>query len=106
MSDPAHVLEELRSMRGAHADLMGRLTDVCTEMRELVIELRHTQKNHEGLNERVLKIETDIRAIQLENATNRPIMDIAKRMYWSQWGTILAAIGGTAGMNWQKIFGG
>lgn len=106
MNETEHVLEELRSLRGAHSSLMGKMSDVCGELRELVIELRHTQKNYETLSDRMVKTETEIRNIQLENATNKPIMDIAKRMYWSQWATIAGAIGGTAGMNWQKLFGG
>lgn len=99
MSETTHVLEELRT-------LSNRLSDVYGEMRELVVELRHAQKSYENLNERVLKIETDIRSIQLENATNKPIMDIAKRMYYSQWVTIGAAAAGTVGMNWTRLFGG
>lgn len=106
MSDSAHFLEELRSLRGAHVDLMAKMSEVCGEIRELTIELRHTQKNYDTLNERMLKNEADIREIQLENAVNRPLMDVAKRMYWSQWGTIIAAATGTVGMNWTKLFGG
>lgn len=110
MSETAHVLEELRA-------LSSRLSDVYGEMRELVVELRHTQRNNDALsdrmsksdaamNERMSKIEESIKAIQLENATNKPLMDIAKRMYWSQWATIVAAGGGTIGINWTKFFGG
>lgn len=106
MADTDHVLEELRSLRGAHVDLMGKMSDVCGEVRELIIELRHTQRNFDGLNDRVMKLDDIVRGIQQENATNKPIMDIAKRMYWSQWATIVAAVGGTAGVNWSKLFGG
>lgn len=117
MSETAHVLEELRSLRGAHADVLIRLTEVCSTMRELVVELKHQQRssdalgerisrNEEAWKERIEKLEEAVVSVQIENATNKPIMDIAKRMYWNQWITLIAAGGGTVGMNWSKLFGG
>lgn len=104
-TDSAHILEELRSLRIAHVDLMTRMADVCGEVRTLVSELRHTQMSYDSMSTRVNEVDRQIRAIQLENATNKPILDIAKAMYRSQWLTILAAIGAVVGSNWPKLIG-
>lgn len=103
MSDSAHILEELRSMRSAHVDLMSRMSDVCGEVKTLVSELRHTQSSFDSMSARVAEVDRQIRTIQLENATNKPILDIAKSMYRSQWVTILFAIGAVLGSNWKKF---
>lgn len=105
MTETAHILEEIRSIRTDQSAQLSKMTDLCTEIRELVIEHRHTQKDYEALNSRVFKNESDLRGLQMESATNKPIMDIAKRMYYSQWITIAAAGGGTVAMNWTKLFG-
>ena len=105
MSDAQHMMEEFRSLRGAHVDVMAKMSDLSGEVRELVAELRHTQKNYDDLNHRVMKAEEQVHAIQLENATNKPILDIARSMYRSQWLTILAAIGAVAGTNVDKLLG-
>lgn len=104
MSDSAHILEELRSMRSAHVDLMSRMSDVCGEVKTLVSELRHTQSSFDSMSARVAEVDRQIRTIQLENATNKPILDIANSMYRSQWLTILGAIGAVVGSNWSKLF--
>lgn len=104
MSDLQHVLEELRSQKAATNQLVTKMSDVCVEVRVLVTELRHTQKSYDSVNSRVDDIEGQMRLIQLENATNKPILDIAKSMYRSQWVTILAAIGAVVGSNWPKLF--
>lgn len=104
MSD-SHVLEEIRSLRGAHAGLMSKMSDVCGELRELVAELRHTQKTFDDVNSQVAELSRQVRAIQIENATNKPILDIAKSMYRSQWLTIVAAISAVAGTNLDKLVG-
>lgn len=104
MSDLQHVLEELRSQKAATNQLVTKMSDVCVEVRVLVTELRHTQKSYDSVNSRVDDIEGQMRLIQLENATNKPILDIAKSMYRSQWITILAAIGAVIGSNWPKLF--
>lgn len=104
MSDLQHVLEELRSQKAATNQLVTKMSDVCVEVRVLVTELRHTQKSYDSVNSRVDDIEGQMRLIQLENATNKPILDIAKSMYRSQWVTILAAIGAVIGSNWPKLF--
>lgn len=101
-----HVLEEIRSIRTVNVELMSKMTDVCGSVRELIIELRHAQKASETQSAKLSKLEDTVRDLQMESATNKPIMDIAKRMYWSQWATIVAAVGGTAGVNWTKFFGG
>ncbi len=105
MNDTNHILEELRSLRGAHVGLMTKMSDVCGEVRELVGELRHTQKSFDDAITRVAEVEREIHAIQLENATNKPILDIARSMYRSQWLTILAAISAVAGTNLDKWLG-
>lgn len=103
MSDLQHVLEELRSQKAATNQLVTKMSDVCVEVRVLVTELRHTQKSYDSVNSRVDDMESQLHAIQMENATNKPILDIAKSMYRSQWVTILAAIGAVIGSNWQKL---
>src|SRR3972149_3053435 len=104
MSD-THILEELRSLRGAHVGLMTKMSDVCGEVRELVAELRHTQKGFDDVIKRVSEVERQAHSIQLENATNKPILAIAKSMYRSQWLTMLAAIAAVAGTNVDKLLG-
>lgn len=103
MSDLQHVLEELRSQKAATNQLVTKMSDVCVEVRVLVTELRHTQKSYDSVNSRVDDMEIQLHAIQMENATNKPILDIARSMYRSQWVTILAAIGAVVGSNWQKL---
>lgn len=105
MSDIHHVLEELRSQKEATNQLVGKMSDVCVEVRVLVTELRHTQKSFESVNARVDEMESQMHAIQMENATNKPILDIANSMYRSQWMTILAAVGAVVGSNWSKLIG-
>lgn len=104
MSESSHILEELRSMRSAHVDLMTRMSDVCGEVKTLVSELRHTQTSFDSMSTRVADVDRQIRAIQLENATNKPILDIANSMYRSQWMTIVGAVAAVIGSNWSKLF--
>lgn len=104
MNDSQHILEELKSQRLAHVDLMTKMTDVCGEVRVLVSELRHTQKNYDGLSSRVIETEKQVRTIQLENAGNKIIMDIANSMLRRQWMTMFAAAVALIGSNWQKFF--
>lgn len=103
MSDLQHVLSELQAQKQATVGLMTKMSDVCGEMRVLVTELRHTQSSYESMNTRLAAVDQQIRAIQLESATNKPILDIAKAMYRSQWMTILAAVGAVVGSNWSKL---
>lgn len=104
MSD-SHILEELRSLRGAHVDLMTKMGAVCGEVRELVAELRHTQKGFDDVTRRVSEVERLAHSIQIENATNRPILDIARSMYRSQWVTIVVAVAAVGGTNIDKFLG-
>lgn len=103
MSDSQHILEELKLQRAAHVDLVTKMTDVCGEVRVLVSELRHTQKNYEAINDRVGDMEKQVRNIQLENAGNKLIMDIANSMLRRQWMTMFAAVAAVVGSNWQKF---
>lgn len=104
MSD-THILEELRSLRGAHVGLMTKMSDVCGEVRELVAELRHTQKGFDDVIKRVSEVERQAHSIQIENATNKPILDIARSMHRNMWLTILAAFSAVAGTNVDKLLG-
>lgn len=106
MESSSHILEELRSLRGAHVDLMSKMSDVCGEMRGLVLELRHTQANFADVTQRVADVEKQMREVQIENATNRPILEIARNMYRAQWVTIISAVGAVAGTNADKLLGG
>lgn len=104
MSDLQHVLAELQSQKAATIGLMSKMSDVCGEVRVLVTELRHTQKSYDSVNARVDEVENQVHNIQIENAQNKPILDIANAMYRSQWMTILAAVGAVVGSNWSKLF--
>lgn len=107
MSDTAHVLEEMRSLRGAHADLLSEMSQLCAQVRELVIELRHTQRDTESFKKKMEGMEEDIRALQLESALNKPILDIARAINTKMWMAILfSAIAVSAqAIDWSK-FGG
>lgn len=102
MNEPT-IIEELRSLRSAHNEVLTKMADVCGEVRVLVAELRHSQKNDDAVNARMAEVEKQVRAIQLESAGNKPIMDIAHSMLRRQWMTILAAAAAIAGTNWQKF---
>lgn len=108
MSETSHVLEEMRSLRGAHADLLAEMGQLCVQVRELVIELRHTQRNIDNFSDRMGKIEGDIRALQLDNALNKPILDIARSMNTKMWVTLLGAAMavGSMNVNWTNVMGG
>lgn len=103
MNESQHILDELKAQRAAHVDLMGKMTDVCGEVRVLVSELRHTQKNYESIDSRIGETEKQVRTIQLENAGNKLIMDIANSMLRRQWMTMFAALAAVVGSNWQKF---
>lgn len=107
MSDTAHILEEMRSLRGAHADLMSKMSEVCVQMRELVTELRHTQRNYDSLSERMLKTESEIRSLQLEAALNKPILDIVRSVNTKMLITVITTALGLAAMqvDWSKFAG-
>jgi hypothetical protein len=94
-------------MRGAHVDLMGEMGQLCVQVRELVIELRHTQRTMEINNSRMDKVEEDIRSLQLESALNKPILDIARSINTKMWLTICSgAIAVSAStVNWSAFAG-
>lgn len=108
MSETSHVLEEMRSLRGAHADLMAEMRQLCVQVRELVIELRHTQGTIDGFKGEMEAMKSDIKALQLDNALNKPILDIARAINTKMWVTILgsAAVVGFAALDWSKFAGG
>jgi predicted nuclease with TOPRIM domain len=105
MSD--YSLEEMREMRTNQAALMSKLSELCGQVRELVVELRHTQQNYKIVDDRVLKIEQEVRQLQLDGALNKPILDIAKAMNNKMWMTIIGAIIaiGAGGVDWSKFIG-
>lgn len=108
MNDTSHVLEEMRSMRGSHADLLSEMGQLCVQVRELVIELRHTQRNIDGFKGEMDTMKADIKALQLDNALNKPILDIARAINTKMWVTILgsAAVVGFAALDWSKFASG
>lgn len=99
--------EEMREMRLNQADLMSKISELCSQVRELVVELRHTQKDYELTDSRVAKLEQDVRALQLDSALNKPILDIAKSINSKMWLAILGAIVSIAatGIDWSKFMG-
>ncbi len=99
-----HVLEEIRSMRGAHIELMTQMAGVCGEVKTLVTELRHTKDSFDSVSLRVGDAEKQIHAMQIESAHNKPILDIAKSMYRSTLLTIVTAAAAVIGTNLDKIF--
>lgn len=99
------VMEEMRAIKAMHMDSMSKLGELCSDVRALVIELRHTQKGSEELNGRIGELEKEMHAVQLENATNKPILDIARSMNRSVWMTIAAAIVAVIGTNYDKLVG-
>ena len=107
MADPNHqVMEEMRSIKAMHVDSMAKLGELCSDVRALVIELRHTQKGFEEVSGRVGEVEKQVHAMQIENATNRPILDIARSMNRNVWLAIGAAVLAVAGTNYDKFSGG
>ncbi len=104
MSD-AH--EEMREMRRGQTELTSKISELCGQVRELVVELRHTQKDYELTDSRVAKIEQEVRTLQMESALNKPILDIAKSINSKMWlaiGGALVSIAAT-GIDWSKLMG-
>jgi len=99
------VMEEMRSIKAMHVDSMSKLGELCGDVRALVIELRHTQKGFEEISGRVSEVEKQVHAMQIENATNRPILDIARSMNRNVWLAIGSAVLAVAGTNYDKFFG-
>lgn len=101
------TMEEMREMRRNQQDLISKMSDLCGQVRELVIELRHTQQNYKAVDERVSKLDLDVQALKLDSALNKPILDIAKAMNNKMWMTIVGAIIaiGAGGVDWSKFIG-
>lgn len=104
MSDPQ---EEMREMRRGQTELTSKISELCGQVRELVVELRHTQKDYELTDARVAKIEQEVRTLQMESALNKPILDIAKSINSKMWLAIIGALVsiGAAGVDWPKFIG-
>lgn len=106
MTDPdALIMEEMRSIKAMHADSMSKLGELCSDVRALVIELRHTQKWFEDVSGRIGEVEKQIHALQIESATNRPIMEIARSMNRNVWLAIGSAVVAIAGTNYDRLLG-
>ena len=99
------VMEEMRSIKAMHVDSMSKLGELCGDVRALVIELRHTQKGFDEISGRVSEVEKQIHAMQIENAINRPILDIARSMNRNVWLAIGSAVLAVAGTNYDKFVG-
>lgn len=106
MAESDHVIEEMRLMRTAHLDMTAKVAEMCGSIRELVVKIDHVDKRFDAHAQRMKEQEAMIREIQLENASNKPLMDIARSMYRMQWATIVAAIGAVGGPEFLKLFGG
>lgn len=94
-------------MRRNQADLMSKLSELCGQVKELVVELRHTQQNYKIVDDRVHKLEDEVQALKLDNALNKPILDIARSMNNKMWMTIVGAVIaiGASGVDWTKFMG-
>lgn len=99
------VMEEMRSIKAMHVDSMSKLGELCGDVRALVIELRHTQKGFDEISGRVSEVEKQVHAMQIENATNRPILDIARSMNRNVWLAIGSAVLAVVGTNYDKFVG-
>lgn len=94
-------------MGDVQTEVITKLSELSAQIRELVIELRHTQRQHETHEGRLTKVEEAVRALQLESAMNKPILDIARAMNTKMWVTIATALLAVGGMNvdWSKFVG-
>ena len=108
MTENDLLLDEFRTIKTMHTESISKISDLCGEVRELVIELRHTQKDHDELQSQVKEIKMEVTDIRLLNAGNEPFLDIAKSMHRNQMMTIVGAVTAVAGTNmpWTKLFGG
>lgn len=102
MSDPQ---EEMREVRRSLTEMGTKFSELCGTVRELVVELRHTQKDYELTVTRIAALEHDMRALQMESALNKPILDIAKSINSKMWLAIAGALISIAatGIDWHKV---
>jgi len=100
--------EELKGIKTMHVEGISKISDLCGEVRALVIELRHTQRDQDELKAMVLENRKDVTDLRLVNASNKPILDIANQMYRNQMITIGGAVAAVAGTNipFSKLLGG
>lgn len=105
MINSEHFAEEMRLMRATHTDMMKEMSEVCGSIRELVVKIDNADKRFDFHGDRLTKVEKRIRDIELENASNRPMLDIARQMYKMQWVTIIAATSAVGGPEILKMFG-
>lgn len=95
-------------MSDIQSEVISKLSELSAQIRELVIELRHTQRQHETHEGRIIKIEEAVRALQLDSAMNKPILDIARDINRKMWVAIIgsALTVGSLSVDWTKVFGG
>jgi predicted nuclease with TOPRIM domain len=100
-------LEEMREMRRGQVELFTKMSELCGQVRELVVELRHTQKDYELSDSRVSKLEADVRTLQVDSALNKPIMDIVRNINRNMWMTIIGAMiaVSASAVDWSKFMG-
>lgn len=106
MTDNSLVMEELRAIKTMHNENVSKLGELCSEVRSLVVELRHTQKGFDDVSTRIGEVEKQVHAIQIENATNKPILEIARSMNRNMWLTMGGALLAVTGTNLDKFIGG
>lgn len=106
MADP--VAEELRDLKKMHAELMGKISDLCVAMERVTARLDHTQKDYDVLQGELDKLSDDVYQLKIESAGNSYILDIAKGMNRQMWVMICSAIAAVAlsNVDLSKVFGG
>ena len=108
MTESELLLEEFKTIKTMHTESISKISDLCGEVRELVIELRHTQKDQDELKAMVQTTQKDVTELRLVNAGNEPILQIAKSMYRNQILTMASAAAALVGTNipFTKFLGG
>lgn len=94
-------------MSDVQSEVISKLSELSAQIRELVIELRHTQQQHQTHEGRIQKVEEAVRALQLDSAMNKPILDIARAINTKMWLTIVgsAVAVSAAAVDWSKFMG-
>ena len=60
MTENDLLRDEFRTIKAMHTESISKISDLCGEVRELVIELRHTQKDHDELQSQVKEIKLEV----------------------------------------------
>jgi uncharacterized protein YgbK (DUF1537 family) len=107
MTENELLRDEFRTIKQMHTESISKISELCIEVRALVVGLSHAQKDHDSLQSQVEEIKQEVTELRLDSARNEPILEIAKSMYRNQILTIGGAIAAVAGTNvpWSKLFG-